>query len=514
MDSMIAKLRVALQMDSAAFESGAARSASQVNALGINMGAARSRMASFSEGLIVSGQRAQQMGTQMRAVNDNAGAMRAGLQSAGFQLQDMAVQFASGQRAGTIFAQQLPQLSSSISQMAAAAGATSGLLGRFAGFMAGPWGVAVGVGTAVLAPLIARLFDTGAAAQEGAKGIYTLGDALSKLKSAPMEAIGRAQEKVLLAQGKINNARNMAIPQGTSEASRASQLIAQQNRDRAISTAQFELETANRELGILRMVQSKQDELARTAAPVSTAFRSGRSSSGGGSARSAGQAAGREYRSGAEDELRKLQQTTNEIMAQLKPYGDRTTEQFARRDKGSTEAIRAELADMSNIVGYTGKQIEDSNRKAGESFEQMTDRALGSLRELANGIQGGDFLGILGGLFNVLKDLGSMGLFGSGIKANVAAFRTSPRADGGPVSAGRMYMVGERGPELFSPNGSGTITPNHRFGGGGSVVYQFSGNLLTPEFWSQINAGHAVAAQAGGEIGYRKVTRAGSRRLA
>ncbi len=34
------------------------------------------------------------------------------------------------------------------------------------------------------------------------------------------------------------------------------------------------------------------------------------------------------------------------------------------------------------------------------------------------------------------------------------------RATGGPVSANRSYLVGEEGPELFTPKGSGTITPN------------------------------------------------------
>jgi hypothetical protein len=34
------------------------------------------------------------------------------------------------------------------------------------------------------------------------------------------------------------------------------------------------------------------------------------------------------------------------------------------------------------------------------------------------------------------------------------------RAMGGPVSAGTAYMVGEQGPELFVPKGSGTIVPN------------------------------------------------------
>lgn len=40
------------------------------------------------------------------------------------------------------------------------------------------------------------------------------------------------------------------------------------------------------------------------------------------------------------------------------------------------------------------------------------------------------------------------------------------RADGGPVSRGRSYLVGERGPELFSPGRSGSIVPNLALGGG------------------------------------------------
>ena len=42
------------------------------------------------------------------------------------------------------------------------------------------------------------------------------------------------------------------------------------------------------------------------------------------------------------------------------------------------------------------------------------------------------------------------------------------RANGGPVSSGTSYMVGERGPELFVPNTSGTIITNG--GGGGSTI--------------------------------------------
>jgi phage-related minor tail protein len=39
------------------------------------------------------------------------------------------------------------------------------------------------------------------------------------------------------------------------------------------------------------------------------------------------------------------------------------------------------------------------------------------------------------------------------------------RALGGPVMPRSMYLVGERGPEMFVPHSSGTIVPNHALGG-------------------------------------------------
>ena len=44
------------------------------------------------------------------------------------------------------------------------------------------------------------------------------------------------------------------------------------------------------------------------------------------------------------------------------------------------------------------------------------------------------------------------------------------KAMGGPVTGGTSYIVGERGPELFSPGVSGMITPNHALGGSTNVI--------------------------------------------
>ena len=49
-------------------------------------------------------------------------------------------------------------------------------------------------------------------------------------------------------------------------------------------------------------------------------------------------------------------------------------------------------------------------------------------------------------------------------------FGIPQRANGGPVSSGQTYMVGERGPELFVPGRSGTIVANDKMGGGSTNV--------------------------------------------
>lgn len=68
------------------------------------------------------------------------------------------------------------------------------------------------------------------------------------------------------------------------------------------------------------------------------------------------------------------------------------------------------------------------------------------------------------------------GLFGDGTKGNAgllgAIFSgiSGKRASGGPVSGGSTYLVGERGPELFTAPGNGTIVPNHQIAAGGSQI--------------------------------------------
>jgi phage-related minor tail protein len=65
------------------------------------------------------------------------------------------------------------------------------------------------------------------------------------------------------------------------------------------------------------------------------------------------------------------------------------------------------------------------------------------------------------------------------------------RAAGGPVTAGQTYLVGEKGPELFTPSGDGTIVPNTAPGGQGATV---TVNITTADAQSFMKSKSQVAA--------------------
>ncbi len=74
---------------------------------------------------------------------------------------------------------------------------------------------------------------------------------------------------------------------------------------------------------------------------------------------------------------------------------------------------------------------------------------------------------------------------GAAVKGIASKGLAGARALGGPVNAGRTYLVGERGPELFTPGISGGIVPNNRmgslggsFGGGGVTEFRLRGTDL------------------------------------
>jgi hypothetical protein len=87
-----------------------------------------------------------------------------------------------------------------------------------------------------------------------------------------------------------------------------------------------------------------------------------------------------------------------------------------------------------------------------ETLKKMLAQAVAS--QLNNALFGSTFGQQGGKLGGLVGSLLTGGLFGGA------------RANGGPVQAGRAYLVGERGPEMIVPANSGTVIPNGALGGG------------------------------------------------
>ncbi len=105
----------------------------------------------------------------------------------------------------------------------------------------------------------------------------------------------------------------------------------------------------------------------------------------------------------------------------------------------------------------------------------------------------------LNNLANQLLNMGVNMLLGSLGGNNPASIFTKMfgggLAEGGRAQAGRSYIVGERGPELFTPGGTGTVTPNHALMGGGSIVVNVDAS------GSAVEGEGAQAKQLGNVIG-------------
>lgn len=65
----------------------------------------------------------------------------------------------------------------------------------------------------------------------------------------------------------------------------------------------------------------------------------------------------------------------------------------------------------------------------------------------------------------------------SGISGALGGVFGGGKATGGMVTGGTTYLVGEKGPELFTPGGSGFITPNGGGGGGTTININVSGAI-------------------------------------
>jgi hypothetical protein len=188
---------------------------------------------------------------------------------------------------------------------------------------------------------------------------------------------------------------------------------------------------------------------------------------------------------------------------------DQTTLREARERGIITEAefgaeverTSVRLAEQLDEIQNRASGTNDVSRQLGLTFSSAFEDAISkgkSFREVLSGIAS-DLAklvirkGITDPLFNAVSPVLSSAT--SGIGEWLASFIPG-RAVGGPVSAGMPYMVGERGPELFVPNASGTIVPNGAGGATFAPTYNIDARGADASMLPRLRAEMQAIAQA------------------
>lgn len=142
---------------------------------------------------------------------------------------------------------------------------------------------------------------------------------------------------------------------------------------------------------------------------------------------------------------------------------DEEIEQLLVNVRADTQGFGRDVAVMRGQIdntlieglGRAGQVLERglvaALRRGSLGFEDLKRIALAVMEEIAAAA--------------IEKGLMAIGLGGSGgdgppLAGLLGLLGLPGRATGGPVTAGRAYWVGERGPELFVPQGYGRIEPH------------------------------------------------------
>jgi len=161
----------------------------------------------------------------------------------------------------------------------------------------------------------------------------------------------------------------------------------------------------------------------------------------------------------------------------------------AERMRDEIAALQGELNELTDPIYQITAAAESIGTAFSSSFAGIINGSLTAQEALANFFRNtaNHFLDMAAQMIAKMIQLQILNavlgiLPGVGASAAIAAPKvTGPvipginvpfgfAADGGPVSAGRPYIVGERGPEMFVPRSTGSIYPNDAMGMGGANI--------------------------------------------
>jgi len=169
------------------------------------------------------------------------------------------------------------------------------------------------------------------------------------------------------------------------------------------------------------------------------------------------------------------------------------------------ESLGIKQEHLTTILGLTKEElglkgrVVDETDKGTKGVKEQANALEGSFQQAAQGMgnalsgafQNGKFEAqkfgeaALDVLFNIIGTIANAGIgsiFGGGGGGFLGGLFGGARAGGGPVSAGKTYVVGEKGPELFTPNQSGQIIPNDKLNFSQPQMPNVGSGMVRPNF--------------------------------
>lgn len=412
---------------------------------------------------------------------------RQGTQQLGMQINDFATSVSTGASPVQAFNQQIGQVGFALSQM-------GGKLGVVGGFLAGPWGAALVIATMVLAPFIENMFGASEAAkelQESEMGVRDSSIAVMFAKAELDKALGRNTDSYKQASAAalqaglddLQSAKDFltASMARLSTAKKESQLM---NQFRAIGgvgggflagvadlmgygdvkNATVETNKAAKALNI------ETEGVLKTLAAREKLLKSSKSSQVGN--------AGRAVATIRAPKLDVKKQKEDPLAAMANDYSEfeKMVRNLDTESLKEAERMLKELPDFIPPVTGEMQKIIDSTNELNDSFDNIGNAVANSFKGMLTGAMSfkDAMKGIIGAVIDELFRLYVVQQVVGAVKGALGGLFGVPvppgKAIGGSVGKNRPYMVGEQGPELFIPGGSGTIIPNRNLSsnGGGS----------------------------------------------
>jgi phage-related minor tail protein len=121
---------------------------------------------------------------------------------------------------------------------------------------------------------------------------------------------------------------------------------------------------------------------------------------------------------------------------------------------GAWDSLKRSVSDgINSVVGFFSGIGNAIGNAIGNLGSALYNKGKDLITGLINGIKSAP-----GAIMDAIKSL----IPGGGVVFDTVKSVLGFAAAGGPVKDGMPYIVGEEGPELMIPNGSGTIIPNHK----------------------------------------------------